>query len=123
MYNNYYKIERLPTYGYSWGVGIESAIYAQNNFFKTDQTVTPDRFISRLNGTAIFEEGTHVNGTPETNLVDVVAAWNAVNDPDLVETVGWTPTLFLELEPTKKVPSSVQSHAGPFTWHLSEDDE
>jgi pectate lyase len=123
VYNNYYKIERLPTYGYSWGVGIESAIVAQNNFFKTDKTITPDRFISRLNGAAIFEEGTHVNGTPETNLVDVVAAWNAVNDPDLVETVGWTPTLFLELEPTKKVPSSVQNDAGPFAWHLSEDDE
>ena len=58
VYNNYYKIERLPTYGYSWGVGIESAIYAENNFFKTDKTVTPDQFISRLNGTAIFEEGT-----------------------------------------------------------------
>ena len=123
VYNNYYKIERLPTYGYSWGVGIESAIVAQNNFFKTDKTVTPDQFISRLNGTAIFEEGTQVNGTPENNLVDVVAAWNAVNDPDLVEAVGWTPTLFLEIEPTKKVPSSVQNDAGPFSWHLSEDDE
>ncbi len=122
VYNNYYKIERLPTYGYSWGVGIESALYAQNNFFKTDNTVTPDRFISRLNGTAIFEEGTQVNGTPETNLVDVVAAWNAVNDPDLVETASWTPALFLEIEATKKVPSSVQSDAGPFAWHLSEDD-
>lgn len=123
IYNNYYKIERLPTYGYSWGVGIESAIYAQNNFFKTDKTVTPDQFISRLNGTAIFEEGTQVNGTPAHDVVDVVAAWNAVNDPDLVETVGWTPTLFLEIEPTKKVPSSVQNDAGPFVWHLSEDDE
>jgi len=123
VYNNYYKIERQPNYGYSWGVGIESAIYAQNNFFKTDKAVTPDRFISRLNGTAIFAEGTQVNGTPETNLVDVVAAWNAVNDPDLVATVGWTPALFLELEPTKKVPASVQSDAGPFVWHLTEDDE
>jgi pectate lyase len=123
IYNNYYKIERLPTYGYSWGVGIESAIYAQNNFFKTDKTVTPDQFLSRLNGTAIFEEGTQLNGTPAHDVVDMVAAWNAVNDPDLVETVGWTPTLFLEIEPTKKVPSSVQNDAGPFVWHLSEDDE
>jgi pectate lyase len=123
VYNNYYKIERLPTYGYSWGVGVESAIYAQNNFFKTDNTVSPDQFISRLNGTAIFEEGTHHNGTGANNLVDVVAAWNAVNDPDLVETVGWTPTLFLEIQPTKKVPSSVQNDAGPFVWHLTEDDE
>jgi pectate lyase len=118
VYNNYYKIERLPTYVYSWGVGIQSAIYAQNNFFKTDKTVPPDTFIERLNGTQIFEEGTHLNGTPSKNLIDVVAAWNAVNDPDLVETVGWTPTLFLEIEPTGRVPSSVQNDAGPFNWHL-----
>ena len=113
--------DTLPRY--VSGVGIESATYAQNKFFKTDHNVTPDQFISRLNGTAIFEEGTQVNGTPETNLVDVVAAWNAVNDPDLVETVGWTPALFLEIQLTKKVPSSVQNDAGPFVWHLSEDDE
>ncbi len=37
VYNNYYKIEKVPNYVYSWGVGIESAIYAENNFFKTDK--------------------------------------------------------------------------------------
>jgi pectate lyase len=116
VFNNYYKVEGLPTYVYSWGVGVESAIYAQNNFFETDTTVTPDQFIERFNGTVIFDAGTHVNGAPEKNLVDVVAAWNAVNDPDLTEDVGWTPTLFLEIEPTGKVPSSVQSHAGPLSW-------
>ena len=25
IFNNYYKIERVPNYGYSWGVGVESA--------------------------------------------------------------------------------------------------
>jgi pectate lyase len=116
VYNNYYKIERLPSYQYSWGVGIESAIYAENNFFKTDKTVTPARFISRLNGRAIFETGTQVNGTPIKNLVDVVAAWNAVNDPDLVENVGWVPSLFLTIQPTGDVPAAVQNDAGPFIW-------
>lgn len=116
VYNNYYKIEKNPTYGYSFGVGIESATYAENNFFKTDKTVTPDQFIERLNGTAIFESGTHWNGTPSKNLIDVVAAWNAVNDPDLVEDVGWTPTLFLDVQATRHVPSTVQNEAGPFVW-------
>jgi pectate lyase len=116
IYNNYYKIERLPNYQYSWGVGIESAIYAENNFFKTDRNVTPDQFISRLNGTAIFAAGTHVNGTPPKNLVDVVAAWNAVNDPDLSTDVGWTPSLFDVIQPTKDVPRDVQNDAGPFIW-------
>jgi pectate lyase len=116
VFNNYYKVEGLPNYVYSWGVGVESATYAQNNFFRTDETVTADQFIERFNGTAIVDAGTHLNGPPETSLVDVVAAWNAVNDPDLIEDVGWTPTLFLEIEPTERVPSSVQRHAGPFDW-------
>jgi pectate lyase len=116
VYNNYYKIERLPGYVYSWGVGIESAIYAENNFFKTDKAVTPDQFIGRFNGTAIFESGTQVNGTPEKNLVDVVAAWNAVNDPDLSTTVGWAPSLFTPIQATRRVPAAVQSDAGPFIW-------
>jgi hypothetical protein len=39
-----------------------------------------------------------------------------VNDPDLSPDVGWAPTLFLEIQPTGKVPSAVQNDAGPFIW-------
>lgn len=116
IYNNYYKIEHNPVFSYSWGVGIESAIYAENNFFKTDHTITPDQFIAYWKGTAIHESGTYVNGTADKHLVDVLAAYNAAKDPDLLSDVGWVPTLFLEIQPTKKVPSSVQNDAGPFIW-------
>jgi pectate lyase len=116
VYNNYYKIERLPNYQYSWGVGIESAIYAENNFFKTDKIVQPDQFIERLNGTAIFATGNHVNGTPPKNVVDLVAAYNAVNDPDLLTNVGWVPVFVDEVQAAKDVPSTVQDNAGPFIW-------
>ena len=44
----------------------------------------------------------------------VVAAYNEVNDPDLVETVGWTPTLFVDLTEAREVPHTVESGAGPF---------
>ncbi|MFL6620537.1 MAG: polysaccharide lyase family 1 protein [Povalibacter sp.] len=116
VYNNYYKIEHEPGYQYSWGVGIESAIYAENNFFKTDKTVTPAQFISRLNGTAIYAAGNQVNGTPAKNVVDIVGAYNSANDPDLVPTVAWTPTFVEGVQPTREVPSSVQNDAGPFVW-------
>ena len=46
VYNNYYRIVHNPIYGYSWGVGTESATYAENNCFKTDRSVTPDQFIA-----------------------------------------------------------------------------
>jgi pectate lyase len=116
VFNNYYKIEHLPNYVYSWGVGVESAIYAENNFFKTDDTITPDQFIERFGGTAIQASGTLVNGKHSRNLVEVVGAWNAVNDPDLATTVGWVPTLFTQVEATRKVPKAVQDDAGVFAW-------
>lgn len=65
-------------------------------------------------GTAIHETGTRVNGNPNKNMVDVVAAYNAVNDPDLGTDVGWTPTLVLNLEDTRDFWPMVQAHAGPF---------
>jgi pectate lyase len=116
VYNNYYKPKNFDTYQYSLGVGRESAIYAENNFFRTDAEITPDQFISRLNGTAIHIAETLVNAASDNNLVDVLAAYNAVNNPDLSSDVGWTPTLFIEIEPTFKVPSSVESRSGPFNW-------
>lgn len=116
VYNNYYKPKNFESYQYSLGVGRESAIYAENNFFRTDSEITPDRFISRLSGTAIHIAGTLVNAASANHMVDVLAEYNAVNDPDLSDNVGWTPTLFLEIEPTFKVPSAVESRSGPFNW-------
>src|SRR5882672_3796468 len=116
VYNNFYRIVNQPSYQYSWGVGNQSAIVAQNNFFQTDRSVTPDHFISRLNGTAIDESGTLLNGLLNRNRVDVTAAYNAVNDPDLLTDVGWTPTLFREIHPTWSVPLLVLLLSGPLPW-------
>jgi pectate lyase len=41
VYNNYYRPKHAESYQYSLGVGRESAIYAQNNFFRTDADITP----------------------------------------------------------------------------------
>ena len=114
VYNNYYEIRKGFRYSYTWGVGIESKIFAENNFFWTAGTQTPDQLIDVFKGTAIHASGTLVDGPADKNLVDVLAAYNAVNDPDLLDDVGWTPTLFLEVQRTRTVFSTVQSHAGPF---------
>jgi pectate lyase len=120
IYNNYYKIGNAENYVYSWGVGIESAIYAENNFFRVNPStgITPDRFISRFNGTVIYEAGTLLNSPSQSghHEIDVVAEYNEVNDPDLSENVGWMPTLFINLQETQDVPSEVESGAGPFNW-------
>jgi len=114
VYNNYYRIDNPETYVYSWGVGIHSAIYAQNNFFES--AVTPDKFIGVYKGTAIYATGTYVNGTSKHDQVDVLAAYNAVNDPDLSGDVGWTPTLYNLIYPTQSLPGLIMAQSGPFQW-------
>jgi pectate lyase len=116
IYNNYYDIGADPGFGYIWGAGIESAIFAENNFFSVDPSITPDLFIDRFNGTALFEVASLVNGTRRRHEFDLVAAWNAVNDPDLIEEVGWIPALRTRLTPTHRVRTKVRRGAGPFHW-------
>jgi len=114
VYNNAYKVNVPERFVYAWGVGIQSQIYAENNHFRVDDPVTPDQFLERFNGTALYEFGSLLNGVTGNSAVDVVAEYNAVNDPDLVDAVSWTPTLFLPVEDTSSVPVSVQTGAGPF---------
>jgi pectate lyase len=120
VYNNYYKIGNADNYVYSWGVGIESAIYAENNFFRVNPStgITPDQFIARFNGIAIHESGTLLNSPSQSghHSISVLAAYNEVNDPDLLSDVGWVPTLFVDLLVTQDVSSAVESGAGPFNW-------
>lgn len=40
----------------------ESAIYAEDDFFRTDKNVTPDQLISLVKGTAIHATGTLLDG-------------------------------------------------------------
>lgn len=120
IYNNYYKISNPENYVYSWGVGIESAIYAENNFFWVNPSIsiTPDQFIARYNGTAIHETGTLLNAPSQSghHMIDLLAAYNEANDPDLASDVGWTPTLFMDMLETQDVLPAVEAGAGPFNW-------
>ena len=116
LYNNYYDLRNTPRYQYSWGVGIESAIYAEENFFLADRSFTPDRIIARFNGTALSASGTLLVGPRVRNPVDVISAWNAVNDPDLAHDAGWIPVLNHQLLPAWTTPILVPLFAGPMPW-------
>jgi pectate lyase len=116
LYNNFYDVRATPNYGYSWGVGVESAIFAEENFFLTERSFAVDQIIERFNGTALSVSGTLVVGPRLRNPVDLIAAWNAVNDPDLGFDAGWTPTLNFELLPAWTTPLLVPLLAGPHHW-------
>jgi pectate lyase len=113
VFNNLYVIRDPATYVYSWGVGVQSQTFAENNFFATDPTVTPDKFITVFSGTAIHATGTLVNGFAPGNAVDVVAAYNAKHGTAIGTDVGWTPTLFRRIDRTQAVPLLVGLLAGP----------
>jgi len=112
VYNNFYNIVNNPGFGYSWGVGIESQIYAENNYFKTDANVALDKIIGRYNGTAIFVTGTRVNDKD----VDLLATHNAAFTSTLSSKVDWKPTLVAKVDPIESVISSMPNGAGPINW-------
>jgi pectate lyase len=115
IYNNLYKLCDTPNYGYSWGVGVQSQIYAEENFFMTDTSVIgPARFIARFNGTNIHAEGSLVSFDSGHEYTDVIDAYNAANTPDLVHGVSWTPTLFSVIQSAWNVPAVVESKAGAY---------
>jgi len=116
IYNNYYKIINNPTYVYTWGVGIESKIYAENNNIKTDQKTDAAGLIGVYKGTNLVEIGTDINGTPGSAFVDVVEAYNADFDPDLTAIASWEPIFFLSIDSTQRVIPLVESQSGPFNW-------
>ena len=122
VYNNYYVVPDTGIYSYSWGVGVQplpvsAGIYAENNFFRTASRFTPDRFISAFTGgRSIFVAGTLQTGLATDQPVEPLAAYNLARDPDLLNSVGWAPTVYREFDSTLSVRTIVELHAGPFKW-------
>jgi pectate lyase len=108
VYNNLYRSTSDSGYLYSWGVGTECKLYAQNNAFRLQEPFTAANIIWVSSGTTIHEDGTLVNGKP----TDVLAAYNAAYDPDLSSDVGWTPALHTRIDPTWAVEHLVKAGAG-----------
>ncbi|HEU4779987.1 MAG TPA: hypothetical protein VFS58_08910 [Steroidobacteraceae bacterium] len=95
VYNNYFEVSPGASYGYSWGVGVESAIFAENNFLEIAAPFGAADVIDRFNGTRISDVNNCLwAASGACVLTDFVGAWNAAFNPDLVPDAGWTPTLY-----------------------------
>lgn len=93
VYNNLYEGAQT----YSWGVGVQSRIYAQNNVIRR---IAPEKVVYNWGGTAITDVGNLVDGRPRS-LVDAHNA--AFPDKALGADAGWTPTLDRGLEPAHRI--------------------
>ncbi|GLY47068.1 polysaccharide lyase family 1 protein [Lentzea sp. NBRC 102530] len=93
VYNNLYE----GAQSYSWGVGVHSRIFAQNNYVKG---IAAEKVVYNWGGTAITDRGNLLNGRPHS----FVHAHNAANpDKQLATDAGWTPTLDRGLEPAHRI--------------------
>ncbi|HEY3472033.1 MAG TPA: pectate lyase [Amycolatopsis sp.] len=114
VYDNLYAVRDPAAYTYSIGVGVESRIYAENNFFRLPAAVPLGALVEYWKGTVLHATGTlAVTGSSWPRAVDLLAEYNAANDPDLGPDVGWTPVLVDRLDPAWEVPARVLSGAGP----------
>ena len=113
VYNNLYTVTDDENYVYSLGVGFQSAIHAENNFFTVSADLDPADILRSYRGTRITAIGTLVKvGSGPARPVDLVAAYNAANDPDLAPDAGWVPVLRPRVDPTAAVPAVVNASAG-----------
>jgi pectate lyase len=93
IYNNHYRIGG-DGFSYAWGVGVQSAIYAEKNFLSLEGASRPEDVIFDWGGTMITEKGNWVRTAgARPGPVSLIEAYNASHDPDLAPDAGWTPTL------------------------------
>ncbi|MGW4296659.1 pectate lyase family protein [Micromonospora chersina] len=113
VHENHYRLGG-PGFEYALGVGVQSALYAENNFFTLTDDVDPADLIHDWGGTALTERGSWLRqGGGPAHPVDLLGAYNAAHDPDLGGDAGWTPTLRAgPLLPTSLVPLAVGAFAG-----------
>ncbi|MGJ6963366.1 pectate lyase family protein [Streptosporangium sp. G11] len=112
VYNNYYEIPDASTFEYALGVGVQSQIFAENNFFRLSRAVAPADLLYNWGGTTLTARGNVLRVGGRAAPVDLVAVHNAAYDPDLGSDAGWTPVLHTAIEPARTVDRSVSRHAG-----------
>ncbi|MFN3070847.1 hypothetical protein ACKWMY_22430 [Serratia sp. J2] len=110
VFNNYAEVLAAKDFTSLWGVGIESAIYAEKNAIGLANGIPASKIIKRYVGEHIFTSDNLVNGTP----TDLLAVYNAsVSTADqLTDNVGWVPTLRLHVDEVSEVKAIVTSQAG-----------
>ena len=110
LYNNHYvQTSDYDWYSYYWGVGVHSALYAENNYIHLHPANDASTIIAKWGGESMTEIGTRVNGRK----VSALDAWNAANPDDTIgDDAGWVPTHRLKVDPTMSVPAQVELRAG-----------
>ncbi|CAN7185225.1 polysaccharide lyase family 1 protein [Pseudarthrobacter oxydans] len=113
VYNNHFKASadsEVP-YGYTFGAGVESHLYAEANAFTLPAGTPVASLIAYFKGKAIATTGNAVNG----KIVDLRAAYNAAapTDRQLGADDSWTPVLRTHVNAAQAVPALLADAVGP----------
>jgi pectate lyase len=112
VYNNFYEIPDADTFVYALGVGVQSKIFAERNFFAVDSAIDPAGLLFDWGGTALTARDHLLRVGGSTTPIDLIAGYNAAHDPDFGTDAGWTPTLHTRIDPPRLVPVLVLLVAG-----------
>jgi pectate lyase len=116
VYNNVYRADKETDYRSTWGAGVESQIFAENNYFEMSAIFGPMEVIDGKKGTRITVRGNCWKEKDACEPMDLLAAHNARFDPDLAPDAGWTPSLYgsaKEAEPVEAARERVLRESGP----------
>jgi len=116
VYNNVYRADKETNYRSTWGAGVESQIFAENNYFEMSAIFGPMEAIDGKKGTRITVRGNCWKEKDACEPMDFLAAHNARFDPDLAPDAGWTPSLYgpaKEAEPVEAARERVLRESGP----------
>ncbi|MEY2594595.1 MAG: hypothetical protein RI972_2284 [Pseudomonadota bacterium] len=109
VYNNLYVVRDSASFGYSIGLGFQSAVISHNNAWLVPSDLPAGRLIRSYRGDVFEDQGSTVN----QKTVDWAHALAAVQPAVKLKTsAGWAPLPGAVIDPTDQVASRVRAGAG-----------
>ncbi|EGX57600.1 pectate lyase [Streptomyces zinciresistens K42] len=108
-YNNHYVVTAGQKFGYVFGIGASSRLYATDNALSLAPGVSVGKVLKKWSEAPLTAENNYVNG----RRVDLVAVHNAEIPEETLSTgAGWRPVLRTEVDHPRAVPGIVDRGAG-----------
>ncbi|NGN67019.1 pectate lyase [Streptomyces sp. A7024] len=109
VYNNHFEITPEQKFGYVFGIGHESRLYAEKNAFTLPAGTGAGQILKKWKDAPVTAEHNYVNG----KRVDLIAAHNAQYPEELLRSgAGWTPELRDRVDHPRTLPGLLDARAG-----------
>ncbi|MCM1972908.1 polysaccharide lyase family 1 protein [Streptomyces sp. G1] len=108
-YNNHFVVTKGQKFGYVFGIGANSQLYASHNALTLAPGVSVGKVLKKWSEAPLTAEHNYVNG----RLTDLIAVHNAEIPAETLQSgAGWTPSLRTKVDHPKAVPGIVDHRAG-----------